>query len=285
MTVANAKGIYNDILEYFATRQDKLFIAITAPPQVAGDTDATHAANARAFNIWLVNDWLRNYPHHNVAVFDFYNVLTSNGGSTAVNDAGSATGNHHRWWGGAIQHLQTVVSNTAAYASAADDSHPTAAGNQKATAEFVDLLNVYYHAWKDGGSGGTTTSSNAAPAQALDAVAFPAATVDPEDHEVQVGACANVFIQPTLKVPAADQGQTAQLIMYLYLPDDGFGVSVPAAGTTTLTAEVKFMLLPTALNFTDYPGLNFWVYYGYAIGSVIKYNGYAVTVQSSCPGM
>jgi len=26
MTVANVKGIYNDILTYFATRQDKLFI-------------------------------------------------------------------------------------------------------------------------------------------------------------------------------------------------------------------------------------------------------------------
>ncbi|MBU0594544.1 MAG: hypothetical protein KKH74_12525 [Gammaproteobacteria bacterium] len=48
-TVANAKGIYNDLLEYFRTRQDKLFIVITAPPQ----QDPTYAANARAFNQWL----------------------------------------------------------------------------------------------------------------------------------------------------------------------------------------------------------------------------------------
>jgi hypothetical protein len=80
-TVGNAKGIYNDILEYFATRQDKLFVVITAPPLMANETDATHATNARAFNTWLVYDWLDDYPYNNVAVFDFYNVLTSNGGN------------------------------------------------------------------------------------------------------------------------------------------------------------------------------------------------------------
>jgi hypothetical protein len=36
-TIANAKGIYSDILAYFATRQDKLFTVITAPPQVEND--------------------------------------------------------------------------------------------------------------------------------------------------------------------------------------------------------------------------------------------------------
>lgn len=283
MTVANAKGIYNDILEYFATRRDKLFIAVTAPPQVAGDTDATHAANARAFNNWLVNDWLKDYAYHNVAVFDFYNVLTSNGGNTGTSDLGSATGNHHRWWGGAVQHLQTVSGNTAAYATAADDSHPTSAGNQKATAEFVPLLNVYYHAWHDADGGGGTTA-NAAPEQALDAVSFPGVTVNPEDTTVQVGACAGVLLQPSLAVPAADRGKTAQLIMYLYLPDGGFGITVPSAGSTTLTAETKFNLLPNAIDFTGIPGMNFYVYYGYALGASIKYSAYSVVVQSTCPG-
>jgi len=150
MTVANAKGIYNDILTYFATRQDKLFIVITAPPQVRNETDATHAANARAFNNWLVNDWLKNYPYTNVAVFDFYNVLTSNGGSTRTNDLGKTTGNHHRWWNNAIQHVQTLNNNFSSYGSDLWDSHPTAAGNKKATGEFVKLLNVYYNRWKSG---------------------------------------------------------------------------------------------------------------------------------------
>ncbi|MBM3190403.1 MAG: hypothetical protein FJZ90_17005, partial [Chloroflexi bacterium] len=68
LNVANAKGIYNDILQYFRTRQDKLFIVITAPPLMLDDgsqpTDAAHAANARALNDWLVNNWLSGYPHH-----------------------------------------------------------------------------------------------------------------------------------------------------------------------------------------------------------------------------
>lgn len=145
-TVANAKAVYNDLLAYFATRQDKLFVVITAPPLMQGDTSAEHALNARAFNTWLVNTWLAGYAHRNVAVFDYYNVLTSNGGDVATNDAGAEAGNHHRWWNGAVQHLQTVNNNYAAYPSG--DSHPTTAGHQKATEEFVPLLNVAYHRWQ-----------------------------------------------------------------------------------------------------------------------------------------
>ncbi|MDY6972157.1 MAG: hypothetical protein SV775_07490, partial [Thermodesulfobacteriota bacterium] len=162
MTVGNAKGIYNDILAYFATRQDKLFIAITAPPLVANDTDPSHAADARAFNDWLVNDWLKTYPNNNVAVFDFYNILTSNGGNFYTNDVGSETGNHHRWWNGAVQHIQTVNYNMAAYASDQWDSHPTAAGNQKATSEYPDILNYYYQRWKGTPVSGPTANTGAA---------------------------------------------------------------------------------------------------------------------------
>ncbi|MBN1272268.1 MAG: PKD domain-containing protein [Candidatus Aminicenantes bacterium] len=150
-TVGNAKGIYNDILEYFATRTDKLFVVVTAPPQAASETDVSHAANVRAFNNWLVNDWLAGYAYHNVVVFDFYNVLTSNGGDSYTNDAGWDTGNHHRYWSGGIQHQKTVDCNTAAYPCGEYDSHPTAAGNVKATEEFVQFLNVYYHCWKGTG--------------------------------------------------------------------------------------------------------------------------------------
>ncbi|MCK4580300.1 MAG: DNRLRE domain-containing protein [Dehalococcoidia bacterium] len=146
-TVSNAKGIYNDLLAYFAARRDKLFVVITAPPQVENNTNSVHAANARAFNDWLVNDWLDAYPYNNVAVFDFYNVLTSNGDNT--NDLEKESGNHHRWWNGAVQHLQTVNNDYSAYGSDPWDSHPTQTGNEKATAEFVPLLNVYYHRWQE----------------------------------------------------------------------------------------------------------------------------------------
>jgi len=143
-TVANAKGIYQDLREYFRAHQDRFFVVVTAPPV----GDGSSAANARAFNTWLVKDWLKGYPYRNVFVFDFYNVLTSNGGSTEVSDVNREGGNHHRWWNGVVQHQVSVRRDTTAYASARDDDHPTAAGNQKATAEFVPLLNYYYRQWK-----------------------------------------------------------------------------------------------------------------------------------------
>jgi hypothetical protein len=146
--LGHAKGIYNDLLAYFQKRPDKLFIAVTSPPQSKNETDAEHAACARALSDWLVNDWLKDYPGKNAAVFDFYNVLTSNGGSVNKNDAGREAGNHHRVWNGQVRHQKTVNSNFSAYASARDDSHPTAAGNKKATDEFVKWLNVIYNRWK-----------------------------------------------------------------------------------------------------------------------------------------
>src|SRR3990170_2356461 len=133
-TVGNAKYIYNEILKYFATRPDKLFVAITAPPV----SDPTLAENARAFNLWLVNDWLRqnNYPYKNVAVFDFYNLLTSP-------DA------HHRYQNGRVEHV-IGAGNTLIYPSSEGDDHPSAEGSRKATEEFLPLLNVFYHRWQSG---------------------------------------------------------------------------------------------------------------------------------------
>ncbi len=145
MTVANVKGIYNDILAYFAAHQEKLFVLVVPPPLAEGATSSTQAANARAVANWLVSKWLANYHHKNVAVFDFYSVLTSNGGNANKNDLGKSSGNHHRWWHGRVQHSKTSSSNYLAYPTG--DSHPSQAGNRKATGEFVSLLNYYYHRW------------------------------------------------------------------------------------------------------------------------------------------
>ena len=132
LTVSNAKAIYNELLTYFATRPDKLFVVVTAPPV----QDPTCAANARAFNTWLVRDWLAGYEGHNVAVFDFYNVLTG-------------PDNHHRFHNGAIEYVTARGGNTLYYPTDGDD-HPSSAGNRKATEEFVPLLNVYTHRWQGG---------------------------------------------------------------------------------------------------------------------------------------
>jgi hypothetical protein len=144
LTVGHAKSIYLSLLDTFALHTDKLFIAITAPPVTRADS-WEDPANARAFNDWLVHEWLGDYPYENVAVFDFFNVLTSNGGDPVTHDVEQEAGNHHRWWNGSVQHVQTLDNDLAAYPDG--DSHPTPAGNQKATAEFVPLLNVWLNRW------------------------------------------------------------------------------------------------------------------------------------------
>jgi len=137
-TVSNAKAVYNNLLTYFQTRQNKLFVVITAPPQNQNaycddyQTPEHRAANARAFNNWLVSDWLSAYPYKNICVFDYFNVLTG-------------TDNHHRYYNGSIQHIISTANNFAAYSTDEWDSHPNTAGQLKATEEFVPLLNYYYN--------------------------------------------------------------------------------------------------------------------------------------------
>lgn len=161
LTIANAKWVYNEILQYFATRPDKLFVVITAPPL----SSPSIPENARAFNQWLLNDWLRenNYPYNNVAVFDFYNVLT---GAEA----------HHRVANGVVEYV--VGSQDTLYYPSGDD-HPSAEGSRKATAEFVPMLNIFYHRWQ----------SAAAPPPLVEPVTEPAAEAEtePEVEEVVGG--------------------------------------------------------------------------------------------------
>jgi hypothetical protein len=132
-TVGNAKYVYNEILKYFATRPDKLFVVITAPPL----SDPNNAANARGFNEWLVNDWLaeNNYPLNNVAVFDFYTILTG-------------PDHHHRYVDGKIEHVYKKGANTGYYPSGGGDDHPSRKGNLKATEEFLPMLNIFYNRWR-----------------------------------------------------------------------------------------------------------------------------------------
>jgi hypothetical protein len=130
LSVGHAKYVYNQLLYFFQEHPEKLFIIVTAPPL----SDPSHAENARAFNLWLVEDWLteNNYPYHNVAVFDFYNVLTGPDG-------------HHTYQDGNVIH-QISNKNTLHYPSG--DDHPSEKGSQKATKDFVPLLNYYYQRWQ-----------------------------------------------------------------------------------------------------------------------------------------
>ena len=172
LTVSNAKFIYNDLLQYFISRPDKLFIVITAPPV----QDSTYADNARAFNTWLVKDWLveNNYPYPNVAVFDFYNVLTG-------------ADNHHRFQNGAIEYISDRGKNTAYYPT--EDDHPSEKGNRKATTEFIPLLNIFYHRWKSSASPSPIEATQTSPApEETQTVYSPpqATTVDELEPTVEI---------------------------------------------------------------------------------------------------
>lgn len=144
LTVGNAKGIYLDLLPYFAIRPDKMFVVIVSPPLVSGETNATQANNARYLANWLVDPegYLKGYSAGNVFVYDYYTVLT---------------GGHHRVIGGAVEH-SAGATNYLVYPTSSGDSHPTAAGDQIATAEFVPMLNAAYNAWKAGGSAMVTST-------------------------------------------------------------------------------------------------------------------------------
>ncbi len=131
-TVAGAKYVYNEILHYFSQHPEKLFIVITAPPNLNKET----AENARAFNDWLVNEWLMPYSGTNIAVWDFYAVL-------------SHKDNHHRFVNGVVEHTNTNGNGTAAYDSWGDP-HPSTKGNEKATHEFIPMLNIYVNRWLSG---------------------------------------------------------------------------------------------------------------------------------------
>lgn len=136
LTVWNAKATLGALLGEFKKYPDTLFVYFTAPPNAPGyapdpawkwlmksvmgkpDTGkvmARRAELARAFNDWVASPdgWLKDYPLRNVAVFDYYDVLTGHGESNLLRfPTGDGT-----------------------------DSHPSAEGQKRVTVEFVPLLN------------------------------------------------------------------------------------------------------------------------------------------------
>ena len=146
-TVANAKRVFNGLLSYFGKHPDKFFVIVTPPPRNELPEDGRIA---RGFSNWLVHDWLKenNYLLNNVMVFDLFNVLTSGHGSKQ-NDEGEEQGNHHRIWNDNVQHIRQTEKSLLVYPTKEGDNHPSPAGLQKATREFVPLLNYYYNIWSN----------------------------------------------------------------------------------------------------------------------------------------
>lgn len=230
MTVANAKGIYLDLLDYFATQPDKLFIAVTAPPLVADATDPAHAANARAFNNWLVNHWLDGYSHQNVGVFDFYDVLAG-------------------------------PDNMAAYPTG--DSHPNATGNQLATDAFIPVLNGLYRSWPGAGSsqdGDDGDDGDDGGGDGLNRLYYPHVASDNNwETEITLINHGDQDFAGTLK-PYNDAGQSVSMDVPVSAPPHG-RVELAVSNQFISPDTVKYLVLETETPLSELSGyLKFYQY-------------------------
>ena len=70
------KGIFTEILDYFSSHQDKLFIINTIPASET-QSDPEQAANLTGINNWLLNEWLNSYTYPNVRTFNLAATITS----------------------------------------------------------------------------------------------------------------------------------------------------------------------------------------------------------------
>jgi hypothetical protein len=134
LTVWNAKAALSSLLEDLAKQPQTLFVYLTAPPEASprsgprlkaiakrllgkGRSYAVareQARLARAFNTWVVSPggWLAGGALPNVAAFDYFDVLTDRG-----------------------------ASDLSRYPSGdGSDSHPSSAGNTKASEALVRFL-------------------------------------------------------------------------------------------------------------------------------------------------
>jgi uncharacterized repeat protein (TIGR02543 family) len=132
-SIDDEKAIYNSLLPYFAAHPNKLFILITPP----GESVVSSYQLTKELCNWLVNTqtgWLSGYSGNNVRVFDFYGVL-------------SEIDSHHRRSGGSTEYVYAADYDGGSPYHDGDD-HPNAMGNQKATAEYITMLNYFYDTWK-----------------------------------------------------------------------------------------------------------------------------------------
>jgi hypothetical protein len=127
-------------------------------------------------------------------------VLTSNGGNPDINDLGMEAGNHHRWWNGAVQHKtdgdDDASPNTLEYATG--DDHPSSAGNQKATGEFLPLLNNAY----DNFVSSTKATPTASPTPSMSPTDNPSPTPDQslEPTNTTIGLSPETLLAATVVV-------------------------------------------------------------------------------------
>jgi len=117
-TLQQREDWYLEMRDVFDQHQDRVFVVMSTPPLHRLATNATEAANARAFADWLKSGaYLSGHP--NVRCFDLFDLL-------AKADDGTATANMLRYEYEGDHH--------------GDDSHPNALANQTVAPLFAQAL-------------------------------------------------------------------------------------------------------------------------------------------------
>jgi hypothetical protein len=132
--ITDEQAVYNSLLAYFQAHPDKMFVLVTPPPMQS----ISNPAKTRELCNWLTDrqsGWLKDLTSKNVFVYDLFNVLTHP-------DA------HHKVKDFVEFHSVVPGYNTLYYPSG--DDHPSTVGNEKATAEFVPLLRLWYAEFSGG---------------------------------------------------------------------------------------------------------------------------------------
>lgn len=114
-TIWNYKSVFENLGERFLKAPRKLFLYVTAPPLVPGETSAENANRAREFNNWVKSDFIADYRKRtgpeNFWVFDLFDVLADSS-----------------------NYLKPE------YRRSDTNSHPNADGSRDATSRFLQFL-------------------------------------------------------------------------------------------------------------------------------------------------
>ena len=111
----NYKKYYTSMIKVFEENPDILFVGMSSPPLVRGETTPENAKRAREWSTWLTQEYSKKAK--NVRIFDIYNALAIREG---------------------YPHENTLVPQ---YAEDKWDSHPTDAAAKAVTRMFIPWLN------------------------------------------------------------------------------------------------------------------------------------------------
>ncbi|MEW6050269.1 MAG: hypothetical protein AB1644_04305 [Candidatus Zixiibacteriota bacterium] len=126
-TTENYKAAFASISKEMQKYPDKLFVYMTYPPMAAPETNPEAAKRGRAFNQWLMGEYLPSYKKEtgldNFVIFDLFDILA---------DSNNVLRDEYR-------------------RENPKDSHPNLKGNQEVARRFMEFFKPVWVAWQKQG--------------------------------------------------------------------------------------------------------------------------------------